>query len=49
MFYVSDDTFMATFVTVRYPLARFHAKTTIGPQWFHLLQCYLVIQFRGSD
>jgi hypothetical protein len=27
------------------PLARFHAKTTIGPEWFHQLQPALVIRF----
>jgi hypothetical protein len=36
-------------VAVLYPPGRFHAKTTIGPEWFHQLQCSLVIHFRHPD
>jgi hypothetical protein len=31
-----------------YPPGRFHAKTTIGPGWFHQLKFTLVIDFWGS-
>jgi hypothetical protein len=32
----------------RHPTGRFHAKTTIGPEWFHQLKSSLVIDFWGS-
>jgi hypothetical protein len=31
------------------PPGRFDAKTTIGLEWFHQLQCALVIHFCGPD